>query len=61
MATKLELVLQGVQSLSEAEKIKLREFLVLRENRRFMTEDALGKSLNVNMGPVATGCPCCGK
>jgi len=62
MPSKLEYVLDGIKKLSEKEKEEVARILrVKRETKIAMDESALAKTLDVSMGPVANGCPCCGK
>jgi hypothetical protein len=61
MATSLELVIRGYKSLSADDKEKLEEFVKGYVHRSIAMDEALTKSLHVSMGPVASGCPCCGR
>lgn len=62
MPSKFQYVLDGISKLTNAEKEDLLRVLRQKLERKIaLDESSLAKSLDVSMGPVATGCPCCGK
>ena len=62
MPSRLEYVLTGIKGLSESEKEKVLDILKLKlEKKIALDENTLAKTLDVSMGPVTSGCPCCGR
>ena len=57
----LDLVVKGFRRLSAADKTKFIE-AILRWQREGVLNERIEKSHDsINMGPVASGCPCCGR